>query len=174
MAADYNTEPVGRQRAVDALADTCVKDFGCPPADLPWGQDYFFHMCGCAVRLYRLHGDTIRQSDLLTVWINGYIPGTRAEPVFSPIAPNLVEQGISLVNPIIALDLEGDPLRVVLIDNAAHADEVFSQPGPDSVDALEILKSTPVKYQQLVRRIGEVACAVAFMGAQAAASRPTQ
>jgi len=78
------------------------------------------------------------------------------------------------VNPISALDLDGDPLRVVLIDNAMRADEVLSRPGPDPVDALEILRSTPVKCQRLVRRIEEVACAVASMGAQAAASRPTQ
>jgi hypothetical protein len=37
MACDHNTQPLGRHRATDKLVRTCIQDFSCAPADLPWG-----------------------------------------------------------------------------------------------------------------------------------------
>jgi hypothetical protein len=94
--------------------------------------------------------------------------------VFSPIASNLVEQGFSMVNPLHTLDFDGDPLRVVLIDNAAYSDEVLTTPGRDQVDTLATLGGTPLRCQRMLRRIDEVAFAHTSMGARAVVSRPTQ
>jgi hypothetical protein len=165
IAADYNTEPVGRYMARNALVNTCVKDFGCSVADVPWGKAHFTHLYGCAVPLYRPVTNSIKQSELLTIWIKGRIPGTQDTPLFVPIASNLVEQNISLVNPVIALDGRYGPLRLVLIDNAMHNEELLSSPELEPCDIHTILKDMPVRCLRMIRRIEEMACTVASTGA---------
>jgi hypothetical protein len=179
MSTDYNTAPIGRRRPTNALMETCIQDFGCSPAGLPYGQAYFSHMRGCVSTLYGLRRPAIKQSDLLTVWINGCIPGTRDDPVFLPLATNLVEQAICLANPIHAFDNMGHVLQVVLIDNAFHQEKKLVQPSPETTDTLSILGNKPVRCQWLLRRIEEIARTNTITGAtvkgvQAIASGPIQ
>jgi hypothetical protein len=171
MACDYSTQPLGRQRATNALMRTCIQDFGCAPADLPWGQTSFSHINACACILYKLCTEEIKETGLFTIWICGCIPGTRDEPVFAALAPNLVEQAICLTNPIHALD--GDVmLKAILVDHAVRPEDRLVRPSAQPADHFAVLRSLPVQYHRIVRRITEIACVSALKGASTAVSNP--
>jgi len=172
MASDCNTQPLGRQRATDALVRTCIQDFGYALADLPRGQAFFTHINGYICTLHGLDRNQIRETDLLTIWINGCIPGIQDDPVFVMLAPNLVDQAICLTNPVCALN-RNEILTTTLVDNAMHPEKKLVTPCTIPSDNIAILRNSPVQCQRLVRRIEEIGCVSALMGASVAVLDPT-
>jgi hypothetical protein len=104
-AADYNAGPMSRARTSAQLIQKMTRYCQCGLYEMPWGLANFWALVACTRSLYKITGQSLRATELVYIWLQRELPGTRKKPLYIPLRETVVSRAICLATPISAYAL---------------------------------------------------------------------